>query len=147
MKYLLIPPSLVMMSVILILLFYFFQPDYNVIPFPFNLAGLVVSYIGFTIMGKAREMFTAHKTSLGKEQPTWLIREGIFQKTRNPMYIGMFLLLLGIGICFRNIFSMLVPFVFLLIIMVHHVPIEEKELQNSFGDAYLEYKRQVKRWM
>ncbi len=63
------------------------------------------------------------------------------------MYIGMFLLLLGFGICFRNIFSIAVPFVFLFIIAVYFIPLEEKLMKKAFGEEYIDYMKKVKRWI
>lgn len=97
-------------------------------------------------MGKARDLFGKHQTTLTMAKSSFLIKDGVFSKTRNPMYCGMFLLLLGIGICFRNVFSILAPLVFLFIIALFFVPKEEQLLLESFGQEYLDYRKTVKRW-
>lgn len=147
MKKLFIPPVILLLCFLLIVLFFFLTPEYNLVPFPFNLCGIIMAFIGFVIMGKSRDLFKKHQTTLDFEQSSTLITEGIFSKTRNPMYGGMFLLLLGIGICFMNIFSMAAAFLFLLIVQLVFIPKEEKSLSDTFGQQYLEYKKNVRRWI
>ena len=97
MKNIIIPPVFVLLSLILIIGFYLYLPQYNIIPFPFNLLGMVVLSGGFAIMGKARYLFKKHQTTLFFTESHSMVTEGIYSKTRNPMYIGMFILLLGIA--------------------------------------------------
>jgi protein-S-isoprenylcysteine O-methyltransferase Ste14 len=147
MRKLIIPPVFVLISLILIVTLYFVFPKFNWIPFPANLIGIVVIFIGFVIMGKSRDLFNKHKTTLAIEKSSFLIQEGIFLKTRNPMYVGMFLLLLGLGICFMNLFSILIPLGFILTIHFVFVLKEEKLMFDSFGQVYTDYKSKVKRWI
>lgn len=147
MEKLLIPPVFVLAALILITASYLFIPEYNVIPFPVNLAGLFVIFGGITMMGKARDLFKKYQTTLNFGKSSYLIQEGIFLKTRNPMYIGMFLMLLGVGICFGNLFSILIPIAFIVLIHFLFVLDEEKVMLETFGQVYLDYKAKVKRWL
>jgi protein-S-isoprenylcysteine O-methyltransferase Ste14 len=147
MKKLFIPPVFVLISLILIVGFYFFMPGFNIIPFPFNFLGILVAFPGFALTGKTWELFRHHQTSLYIEKSSALITEGIFAKTRNPMYCGMFMVLLGVSVCFMNVFSMLIPFLFIAIIRIAFIPVEEKMMCDVFGQAYLDYKQKVRRWV
>jgi protein-S-isoprenylcysteine O-methyltransferase Ste14 len=147
MKKLLIPPVILFICVLLIVLFYFLVPEYNLVPFPFNFSGLIVAFAGFVIMGKSRDLFKKYETTLDFKKSTHLIQEGIFLKTRNPMYMGMFLLLLGLGVCFSNLFSMLTSFLFLIMMQILFIQKEEKLMLESFGERYLDYRKQVRRWI
>jgi protein-S-isoprenylcysteine O-methyltransferase Ste14 len=142
-----IPPTIVVLSLIIIGGVYFIIPKYNWIPFPLNLAGLIIAFGGFAIMGKARDLFKKHNTNLDIKESSALVTEGVYSKTRNPMYLGMFTLLLGIGICFGNLLSMITPFGFIFAIHFIFIPKEEKMMQDTFGEQYSEYKKQVKRWL
>ncbi|MFW5656819.1 MAG: methyltransferase family protein [Bacteroidota bacterium] len=146
-KKILIAPTFVALSLLCIIIFYFFLPAYNFIPFPFNLSGLIIVYLGFVVMGKSRELFKKNAVSLDITEPAILIREGVFLKSRNPMYAGMFLLLLGTAICFRNIFSILSAFAFVIMVQIFVIPREEKLMLKAFGDEYLAYKRKIRRWL
>ncbi|MCD4736233.1 MAG: isoprenylcysteine carboxylmethyltransferase family protein [Bacteroidales bacterium] len=147
MKKLFIPPVFIFTCLILIVLFYFLIPSYNWIKFPFNLCGIFIALIGLLTMGKSKDLFKKHQTSLAIEKSSFLITEGIFSKTRNPMYLGMFLLLLGIGVCFMNLFSIMTAIGFLVLIHFMVIPKEEKIMYKSFGQDYLEYKKNVNRWI
>ena len=147
MKILFIPPVFVFISLLLIILFYFLIPKYNWIPFPFNLGGIIIAFSGFVIMGKTRDLFDKYKTTLGFDKSSHLITKGIFSKTRNPMYVGMFLFLFGISICFMNVFSILTSIGFFLSVWVYFIPKEEKLLSEEFGEEYIDYKEKVKKWI
>jgi protein-S-isoprenylcysteine O-methyltransferase Ste14 len=146
MKKLFIPPVFLLLSLLLIPLFYFLFPAFNRVIFPFNLIGLVIVFVGVLCMSKARDLFKKHQTTLEFEKSSFLITGGIFAKTRNPMYTGMFLLLLGIGTCFMNCFSILTAFGFLLLIQCVFIPKEEKLMVEAFGEEYLRYKKKVSKW-
>jgi protein-S-isoprenylcysteine O-methyltransferase Ste14 len=81
------------------------------------------------------------------EKSTFLIREGVFSKTRNPAYIGMFLILIGIGFCLGNMLSVFTPFIFIILTHYQFVLKEEKLMLQVFGQKYLDYKTKVKRWI
>ena len=147
MKKLFIPPVLVFISLIIIVLFYFLLPAYNWIAFPYNLFGFLFIFTGFIISGKTRDLFDKYNTTLGFGNSSYLITEDIFSKTRNPMYIGMFLFLFGLSICFMNIFSILTSIVFILFVRICFIPVEEKLLFEEYGCEYKTYKQKVNRWI
>ncbi len=147
MKKLIIPPVFVLLSIILIVLSYFLLPQYNYLPIPYNFAGIAVSFAGFVLMGKSRDLFKKHQTTLAITKSSSLIQEGVFSKSRNPMYIGMFLLLLGIAICFCNLFSLMVPFTFIILMHFVFVLKEEKLMLGEFGQNYTDYCERVRRWV
>ncbi len=98
-------------------------------------------------MGKAHDLFKKYKTTLYFNESSHLITDGIFSKSRNPMYIGMFLFLLGTAVCFMNLFSLITPFIFLTAVNLIFIQKEEKMMAEKFGDEYLRYKSRVKRWI
>jgi protein-S-isoprenylcysteine O-methyltransferase Ste14 len=78
---------------------------------------------------------------------TTIVASGPFRFTRNPIYLGMMLGLIGLAIAFNSLWILvtLVPFFFLLRYGV--VAREEAYLERKFGDAYLGYKSRVRRWL
>jgi len=76
-----------------------------------------------------------------------MVAEGTYKFTRNPMYLGVTIALLGAAIFFGNALSFLSPLIFFLIMNYYFVPREEKLMENIFGKKYLEYKKQVRRWL
>lgn len=143
----LIPPTFLFLSLTTMGLCYAFAPTYAIIPFPFNLLGVVISFFGVFIMGKSRELFKKHETTLKYEKSTFLVKEGVFSKSRNPMYVGMILLLLGFGIVFGNLFSVISVLLFFLPVHFVLIPREEKWMEETFGHEYIKYKKKVRRWI
>jgi hypothetical protein len=76
-----------------------------------------------------------------------LVATGIHGRTRNPIYLGMFLIYGGIGLAARSP-GMLILFLPLAVTMrLGVVAREEAYLEERFGDAYRDYKARVRRWL
>lgn len=107
------------------------------------LAGFGVAVAGVLAFRKAQ-------TTLDPTKPTEsssLVTGGIYRFTRNPMYLGMTLILLG-WICKMGIgFSLLSLFVFIWFISKYQIMPEEKILSEHFGSPYTDYCKQVRRWL
>lgn len=88
------------------------------------------------------------KTSLNPNRPsTSLVLSGIYRLTRNPMYIGLTLIFAGLLVYFQISWGLLfVPLVVWLITIWVIIP-EEKYLEKKFGEEYLQYKSNVRRWI
>jgi len=78
---------------------------------------------------------------------TAIVDRGPYGFTRNPIYLGMFLLLLGLAIVLDNLWLLaaLVPFV--VVIRNGVVAREEAYLERKFGEVYREYRSRVRRWL
>ena len=103
--------------------------------------------LGITLIAAAWGLFKR----TGQDPKPWeptpeIISTGVYQLTRNPMYLGMALLQIGIGVGLGN--GWIVMFVPLVLLAIYRTAIrhEETYLKGKFGDAYLEYKRSVRRW-
>ena len=72
---------------------------------------------------------------------------GVFQFTRNPMYLGMTLILFGVSVCVGSMTAFVSPVAFFFISERRFIPPEEVVMENLFGENYLEYKRRVRRWV
>ncbi len=147
MKNLNIPPVYLALLLTSQILAFIFLPDFNIVKFPYSLSGILFIAAGFMIAGKTRDILAKHKTTHKFDDPVHLVTEGVFSRTRNPMYSGMILFLLGFSLIFGNIFGMLTPFIFASIVNFIFIPIEEKKLEYLFGNAYFEYKNKVGRWI
>lgn len=76
-----------------------------------------------------------------------LVTSGFYRFTRNPMYIGMFLILLGAGYMLGSVSALSPIPVFFLIIRNNFVLGEERFCEAAFGQQYLDYKTKVRRWV
>jgi len=147
MKKILIPPVLLIASILAAIITALYSPIKIELPFPYNLIGIIISLAGFVIMGKARDLLKKYKTTFDIEASSALVEEGIFAKSRNPMYLGMTLFITGISILLENIICLSAPVIFFLIINFYYIPVEEKLLEEVFGERFNDYKKRVGKWI
>ncbi len=147
MKKLYIPPTLIAYCFLIMIALYFFAPQFNQIGFPYNMIGILIAFSGFILMGKARDLFKKHQTTLKIEKSNYMINEGVFTKTRNPMYIGMTILISGFSIFSTNVIALFLPLFFMTIVRLIFIKREEQLMFDTFGKDYLEYKKKVRRWI
>jgi protein-S-isoprenylcysteine O-methyltransferase Ste14 len=103
---------------------------------------------GFWLMAHAAGLFRKNETPHDSDREALkLVTEGAFRYTRNPMYLGMTLMLAGIACMDGTAPFYATPVLFLLIVDLTHVRREEKSLEKKFGAAYLEYEKKVRRWL
>ena len=113
-----------------------------------RVVGLMLTAGGVLLAFSSLGIFrAAHTTTVPFETPAQLITWGPYRFTRNPMYVGLALIYLGVAGIQVQIWPVLVlP---LLLIYVHRVviPAEEARLREAFGDAYEQYCAKVRRWI
>jgi protein-S-isoprenylcysteine O-methyltransferase Ste14 len=78
---------------------------------------------------------------------TTLVTDGPFRFTRNPMYLGFTLLLMGVAMLLNRALPWLVVPIFFAIVWLRFVRHEEVLMEATFGDAYRAYKARVRRWV
>ena len=110
--------------------------------------GAVLIAVAFLIFVPAMMLFFKAKTNIDPHKPTTaIISKGPFRWTRNPLYLALAVLQLGIAAAVDGIWIalMIVPAV----IVIHYGVIarEERYLERKFGDEYLSYKAAVRRWV
>jgi len=92
--------------------------------------------------------FRRHDTTIIPfEQSTALIAEGPYRYSRNPLYLSMTLILVGLWILLGSLSPAVVVPLFVWWISSRFIANEERHLEAQFGRTYLEYKTKVKRWL
>ncbi|MDA0118778.1 methyltransferase family protein [Vibrio sp. T11.5] len=76
-----------------------------------------------------------------------VVDTGVFAYSRNPMYLGLFLLLFGLAYWLQNVLCVALAFVFVFYMNRFQIRPEERALEELFGAAYLDYKQRVRRWI
>jgi protein-S-isoprenylcysteine O-methyltransferase Ste14 len=125
------------------------------LPFPVSGIALVHWIIGgsLILIGLALAVagirnFSWARTPVPTNQPTRaLVTSGIHGWTRNPIYLGMFLVYGGIGIAARSTWTLILTMPLAITIRYGVVMREETYLARRFGDAYRDYKARVRRWV
>lgn len=111
--------------------------------------GWIYVLLGLAIDVVAILQFRKHKTTINPLKPqnsTALITNGLYRFTRNPMYLGMALLLVGAALIMRCLSPMFMPIVFCLIVTGLQILPEERILTQKFGDDFRQYRHRVRRW-
>ncbi len=111
-------------------------------------AGALLATAGVALAASARIHFLRTGQSVIPWTPTpELIFQGPYRYTRNPMYVGMTLLTLGLGVALNNLWMSLFALPALLIVHLIAVLPEEKYLSEKFGDSYRTYLTRVRRYL
>jgi protein-S-isoprenylcysteine O-methyltransferase Ste14 len=108
--------------------------------------GLIL--IGVAIAAAGIRNFSRAATPLRSNQPVRaLVTTGIHGWSRNPIYVGMFLLYAGIGLAARSPWALILALPLVIILRYGVVAREEAYLERRFGAAYRDYKARVRRWL
>ncbi len=111
------------------------------------LSGALVS-AGFTVMILAWWQFKERKVAICPSATTnYLITDGIYQLTRNPMYLGMATMLGGVAVFFGTLPFYAVTIVYFVILDRLFCMYEEEKLTVAFGRDYTSYRSKVRRWL
>ena len=86
-------------------------------------------------------------TPLNPSNATKLITDGIYKFSRNPMYLGLLLVLLGISIILNLTGGFFLIPLFILYLNLFQIIPEENAMVDLFKDEFLEYKKKVRRWI
>jgi protein-S-isoprenylcysteine O-methyltransferase Ste14 len=104
--------------------------------------------LGLALAAAGIRDFTNAGTPVPTYKPTRaLVTTGIHGWTRNPIYLGMFLLYGGIGLAARSPWTLILTLPLAITIRYGVVAREEAYLERRFGDAYRHYKARVRRWL
>jgi len=104
--------------------------------------------IGLALAAAGIRNFSRAGTPVPTNEPTRaLVTTGIHGWTRNPIYLGMFLVYGGIGVAARSPWILIFTLPLAITIRYGVVAREEAYLERRFGDAYRDYKTRVRRWL
>lgn len=120
----------------------------RLIPYPFAYAGIGILLVGLGLNLWTNILFQKRRTTRNPfGTPTAFIMDGPYVFSRNPMYLSVVLMLLGIGVWVGTAPFLLTPVAFLLTVNAINAPLEESELERTFGDTYRAYRQRVRRWL
>jgi protein-S-isoprenylcysteine O-methyltransferase Ste14 len=125
------------------------------VPLPFVPAAVPAAWLGGTVFVFALALFAwaiSTMTRAGSNVPTSkpsvsIVDTGPYRFTRNPIYLGMMLSLIGLAIAFDSLWSLIALVLFFLVIRYGVVAREEAYLERKFGEVYRSYRARVRRWL
>ena len=144
-----IPPPLLVL--ILVISNYFSSKKIDLILLPNqDLTSIIIFLIGMLILINPIFKFIKSKTTIDPikfKKVNKLITSGIYKYSRNPMYLGLLMIVISTSIFYLNVFSITTPFFFYYWINRFQIKREEIFLTQKFGKEYLSYKNKTRRWI
>ena len=144
-----IPPPIVTLFFGLVI--YFSKSFFPIYRFNYsNNISLLFLIFGFITLITAVRSFKKHQTTINPLNPyqaSFLVNSGIFGFTRNPMYLGMLLILMSISFKFNILGGILICLLFKIYITRFQIIPEEEAMEKIFGKDFVEYKKKVRRWI
>ena len=142
------PPTHLLIYIVISVLLHFLYPLHQFIRFPYSLLGIILIAAGVVLNVWADGIFKKQKTTVKPfEKPDALVNSGPYRISRNPMYLGMVLILFGVSFILGSVMSFIGPIIFIITLERVLIPDEEKSMKENFGDNYLLYKRKVRKWI
>ena len=143
-----VPPVYLLITLVLMWFMHYFFPGYQYVHEPVAYAGVAAMLLGITMAAVSARLFMRAGTGIVPfDEATTLVKTGFYHYTRNPMYLGMFLMLSGAAFLMGSLGPLLPTVMFIMIIRNNFVLGEERFLEASFGQQYLDYKSKVRRWL
>ena len=143
-----LPPTYFLSAIVIAALAHFLLPLHQILSFPWRLLGLIPVSIGFGLNLLADQGLKCHQTTVRPfEKSSALVTEGIFGITRNPMYLGMVLILLGVALLLGSASPLAVVVLLAVLLERIFITLEEKKLEQTFGYRFSGYRSKVRRWV
>jgi protein-S-isoprenylcysteine O-methyltransferase Ste14 len=129
-------------------LFHYLIPIIILVPKPYSYLGALVMLLGLGLMTWAAMLFRKVETSFQLQgKSSSLVTSGPFHLSRNPIYLGMLIWLIGLAILLGSLIAFVFPPVFFMLANFYVIPLEEKSMEQMFGKQFVEYKRRARRWL
>lgn len=110
--------------------------------------GILLVVAALVLFGWAVDIMRRGGASVPTNEPTdAIVERGPFTVSRNPIYLSMALLLLGIGFWANSVWFLALAGVAVILLTQGVIVREERYLERKFGETYLAYKRRVRRWI
>ena len=144
-----IPPPILVL--ILVSFNYFSSKKIDLFNLPYqNLISILILLIGMLILINPIFKFIKSKTTIDPikfKKVNKLITTGIYKYSRNPMYLGLLMIVTSTSLFYLNIFSITTPILFYFWINRFQIKREEIFLTEKFGKEYSLYKAKTRRWL
>lgn len=144
-----IPPDVYFIATLALAIFFHKAfPIVRLLPWPWNLTGILPVVAGFLITLRVNSVLVKNKTATQPfKVPGTLLTSGLFRYSRNPLYLGMVMILTGTATLMGTLSPFVFPVLFVAFIDRTVIPVEERNLEEAFGARYLDYKALTRRWI
>lgn len=143
-----LPPVILLLSILAELALDRWLPVADLWSSPWTIAGAVLVAVGIGIVvGPVLSFKRSDTTVIPFQESDSLVLDGMYKVTRNPMYLGMLSVLVGIAIMLGSLSPFVVPLLFVPVLNARVIRHEEVMLEERFGEQYRAYRQQVRRWL
>ena len=144
----LLPPQLFYINIVLMILLHFLVPIKILLNFPVTLIGIALFIIGGITAQKEKSRFAKVNTNIKTfDKPDKLLTDGLYKYSRNPMYLGFVIALLGVWLLLGSLSPILIVLIFIFITNTVYISFEEKMMGDTFGELYFAYKNKTRKWI
>ena len=142
------PPRIAMALLALSTGLWYFSPQGTMLFIPYRLIASISITLGFVIMMWAWLLFKKSKTAVCPTGATsFIVTKGIYRFSRNPMYLGMVMMMAGASFLMGSLPAFFAPILFFLIIDKFFIPYEEEKLFATMEGDYAHYFDTTRRWI
>ena len=119
------------------------------IPQWLRIPGMIIAVVGggIALTCAFTFAFVGRGTPAPFDAPREFVWAGPYRFVRNPMYVGAFAVIVGLGLAMNSVSALAVAIGFMILAHLFILIYEEPTLEQKFGQSYLRYKKQVNRWV
>ncbi len=147
--------KIVMLGLTLVVILYAFTPDYYSFTLPIvwlenqtiQITGIALLFLSliWTVVAQT-QMGNSWRIGIDEERQTALVQTGIFRFSRNPIFLGMIVTLIGFFLTIPNALTLLVVVLGFVLIQIQ-VRLEEEFLIKTHDTEYSDFRKRVRRWL
>jgi protein-S-isoprenylcysteine O-methyltransferase Ste14 len=142
------PLVYLLVAILLAVALHLLLPFRELMPFPWRLVGLLPLLLGIILNVFADRSLKRHETTIKPfALSRALVTDGVYRVSRHPMYLGMILIIAGIAVLLGSLGAWLTLPLLATLLDLSFIRIEERMLEETFGQAYRSYRRQARRWL
>ena len=143
-----VPPLFLLLGLLLQWGLHVFLPIARLVPEAWTVWGTVPIAVGVGVVVHVASQFSKVNTAINPfDEPSVLVTSGVFQVSRNPIYLAMVVTLIGAAIAWGTLSTFVVPPALVWLLSSKFIAREEAALNQSFGLEYERYQGQVRRWL
>jgi protein-S-isoprenylcysteine O-methyltransferase Ste14 len=142
------PPTYLLIAILLMGALHFLFPIWVFTQSPWRLLGVIPLVLGVGLNLIANRAFHESRTAVRPfERSNKLVTDGVYSASRNPMYLGFVLILLGLAILLGSLAPIFVVLLFMAAIQFNFISAEERMLAERFGAEWQQYAARTRRWI
>lgn len=148
MRKILVPPLMLVLCIVGMILLHKYGTPTILVADSVRSIGYLLLALGIILPAWSAYIFRQRETNIiPYKSPDKMVVEGPFRFSRNPMYLGMLLVTIGVAVRLGSLESLMFVVLFFAVANWWYIPFEEMKMKAVFGEAFDDYKAKVRRWL